>query len=168
MILNPALVWTATMGISGVYQLQVPSGIYTVTVTAPGYTSAITTGIAVQISQTTVLDIDMAPCTVVSGVGFDYAPPKPRMGETVFFTGTAAGGTAVMPITYAWDFGDNITHAVAVDTITHTFPLAATAQTYTVSLTIANGCPSQMKEKKAITVWSYIHSIYLPLVLKDH
>ena len=37
--------------------------------------------------------------------------------------------------------------------ITHTFPFTTTAQTYTVTLTAANGCPSQDTASKAVTVW---------------
>jgi PKD repeat protein len=50
-------------------------------------------------------------------------------------------------------------------TISHTFPFATAAQTYTVSLTVANACPSQQMVEKAITVQAG-YAIYLPVVLK--
>ncbi len=164
--LNPTLLWTATTGIDGVYQLQVPSGDYTVTVTAPSYTLVITTGVVVQTNQTTTLDVELEPCPPVMGVDFDYAPPEPWAWDTVFFTGTATGGTAVTPVTYTWDFGDGITRATGVDTITYTFSSTTTVQTYTVSLTITNGCLNQQGVWKTITVWAG-ERVYLPLVVRS-
>ncbi|MCP4538247.1 MAG: M28 family peptidase [Chloroflexi bacterium] len=166
--LNPTLVWTATTGISGVYQLQVPSGIYTVTVTAPGYTSAVTTSIVVQTNQTNTLDVELTTCVPVVGVDFDYDPSEPWVWETVFFTGTATGGTAEMPVTYIWDFDDGITRTVRTYTVTHTFPSETTVQTYTVSLTIANGCLSKQEVEKDIIVRPSLYVAYLPLVLKNY
>lgn len=165
--LDPYRTWAETTGTSGVYQLEVLSGTYTVTVTAPGYTSAITNGITVQTNQTTTLDVALEPCTPVSGVDFYYDPPDPMAGETVIFTATAAGGTVVPPIVYTWDFDDGITRTVEVATITHTFPSETTVQTYTVSLTIVNSCPSQQVVEKTITVDS-LYVVYLPLVVKDY
>jgi subtilisin family serine protease len=59
--LNPLHSWSTTTGAGGLYQLQVLSGTYTVTVAAPGYMSAITTGITVQTNQTSTLDITVQP-----------------------------------------------------------------------------------------------------------
>jgi hypothetical protein len=50
--------------------------------------------------------------------------------------------------------------------ITHTFPITKTAETYTVTLTAANACPSQQVVEKPITVWP--RYIYLPIVMRDH
>ena len=89
------------------------------------------------------------------------------MRETVTFTATADEGTAVLPVTYTWDFDDGITSTVYIDTITHTFPITTTVQTYTVSLIVANACPSQQEVEKDITVQPYPYAVYLPLMLRD-
>jgi PKD repeat protein len=107
------------------------------------------------------------PCELISGADFDFAPQEPSVGETVSFTATVTEGTAVLPVTYSWDFGDGVTSTMQTATVTHTFPLALSEQTYTVSLTIANACPSQQTVEKAITVHSYAHVAYLPTVFKD-
>lgn len=166
--LDPYRTWTETTETSGVYQLEVLSGTYTVTVTALGYTSAITTGITVQTNQTTTLDVALEPCTPVSGVDFYYDPPNPVVRETATFTAVVAGGTAALPIVYTWDFDDGITRTVHVNTITHAFLSATTVQTYTVSLTIANGCPSEQEVEKAVVVLPYPYAVYLPPVVKDY
>jgi len=46
--------------------------------------------------------------------------------------------------------------------IAHTFPLTVTAQTYTVTMTAANSCPSQDTASKAVTV--YLHYILFPIM----
>jgi hypothetical protein len=166
--LDPYRTWTETTGTSGAYQLKVLSGTYTVTVTAPGYTSAVTTGIAVQTNQTTTLDVALEPCTPVSGSDFYYAPQNPVVREMVTFTATATGGTDVLPLVYTWDFDDGITRTVHVNTITHTFPSATTVQTYIVSLTIVNGCLSEQEVEKTVIVLPYPYAVYLPVVVKGY
>ncbi|MEE8389439.1 MAG: M28 family peptidase, partial [Anaerolineae bacterium] len=167
--LPPTMTWSTTTGAGGVYQLKVISGTYTVTVAAPGYVSAITTGITVQTDQTSTLDVALAvtgPCTPVSGVDFDYDPLEPLAGDEVVFAGSAMEGTAELPITYTWDFGDE--NGVGEgNPITHTFPLTITTQTYTVTLTVANGCPSQRVAWKTVTVQAGA-KVYLPFVVRDY
>ena len=117
--------------------------------------------------QTVTVRPGIQVCPKLSGVGFDHAPPKPLVWETVAFTANAATGTLVRPITYTWDFGDGVTSTIHVNMITHTFPFVTTAQTYTVSLTIANDCPSEKSVEKTIIVLPPPYVVYLPLVLKD-
>ncbi len=54
---TPTESFAASTASDGLYSLQVPSNTYTLTVSAPGYTRFITTGLQVPISQTTVLNI---------------------------------------------------------------------------------------------------------------
>jgi PKD repeat protein len=96
----------------------------------------------------------------VSGANFTFAPAVPKVGNAVTFTGTAVAGT--VPITYTWSFDDGGTGVGAV--ISHIFPLTATAHTYTVALTAANACPSQVTASHTVTVWP--HHTYLPILLK--
>jgi PKD repeat protein len=101
-----------------------------------------------------------AACVPVSGADFSFTPSSPKGGETVTFTGTVMTGT--LPITYTWSFGDGGTGAGAV--IPHAFPLTATAQSYTVTLTTINACPSQAVMSKSVTVWPL--TLYLPMVVR--
>ncbi|MCP4539527.1 MAG: PKD domain-containing protein [Chloroflexi bacterium] len=107
------------------------------------------------------------PCTLISGTGFDYEPLEPGAQETVHFTATVAEGGAELPITYTWNFGDGITRTLQTNTITHTFPFATTDLTYTVSLTIINGCSSQQNVQESITILSAIRTVYLSLLLRN-
>ncbi|MEE8390358.1 MAG: S8 family serine peptidase [Anaerolineae bacterium] len=161
-----SIIPTQTDPATGFYSLTVPSGSYTLRAEAPHH---ITQNRPITVTGNLTEDFYLEPlCALIAGGGFDYTPLEPQVRETVTFTATAAEGTAVLPVTYAWDFGDGVTNTVQVDTITHTFPIATTEQTYTVSLTIANTCPSQQKVKKAITVWPYPHTVYLPFVFKNY
>ncbi len=86
------------------------------------------------------------------------------MGTVVVFTGTATSGTARLPITYTWDFGDSITPTPEMgNPITRTFP---GADIYTVTLTVANACPSQDVVEKTIIIQAGF-DIYLPVVMRN-
>jgi PKD repeat protein len=138
--------------------LYAQSGVYTVALTA---TSRY--GRSVYADAVRVGDV----CTPVLGASFVYDPLEPLAREVVTFTATAAQGTAVPPITYTWDFDDGVTSTVPVNTITHAFPFMTMEQTYTVSLTIANGCPSQEIVQRAVTVQAGA-KVYLPLVVRNY
>ncbi len=100
-------------------------------------------------------------CTPVGGVDFAFAPAAPRVGQPVWFTGTVAAGDP--PLTYNWAWGDG-TPGGSGATLSHTFPVTMTAQTYLVTLTVSNPCPSQGSRTQPVTVQP--RRIYLPLVLR--
>jgi PKD repeat protein/subtilisin family serine protease len=83
-------------------------------------------------------------CIPVQDANFAWAPLSPFAGDTVVFTGTASGGE---PITYTWDFGDGGTDSGA--NVSHVY---AAAGIYTVTLTAANACPSEITVVYQITV----------------
>jgi uncharacterized repeat protein (TIGR01451 family) len=88
------------------------------------------------ISQT--LPITMAVCYPASAQDLTYAPPSPKTGETVHFTGTAQGSA---PITYTWDFGDDSPQQLTTTpSIMHSYN---TAGHYSVTLTVSNPCNGQ-------------------------
>ncbi len=107
-------------------------------------------------------------CVNVSGVDFNWTPVTPTAGVASFFTATLAAGTA--PLTYTWNFGHG---ADVVDgaTISHTFPVTAANQTYTVSLTVANGCSAAPAVVKAVTVAGATpvldKYVFLPIVIRN-
>jgi uncharacterized repeat protein (TIGR01451 family) len=131
-------------------------GAYTVTLTVTdtcGYSSSVQVPNAVQV---------VPPCVPVDGAGFIFTPLAPKVGETVIFTGSVAV-TSTPPITYTWNWGDGSAGG-AGNPITHVFPLTVTAQTYSVTLTASNACPSQQVTEQTATVWP--NYIYLPIVLR--
>jgi PKD repeat protein len=65
-------------------------------------------------------------------------------------------------MTYTWDFGDGGSGSGAV--VTHLFPVTATLQTYTVTLTAANACSSPQVMKAIAILPQYI---YLPLIMRQ-
>ncbi len=94
-----------------------------------------------------------------------FAPSALLEGQTVTFTGTVAAGTT--PITYTQDWGDQagFTSQSGPSVVaTHTFPLTATQQTYTVTLTAANVCPSSATTQQLVAVAPRV--VYLPIVLR--
>jgi PKD repeat protein len=100
-------------------------------------------------------------CIPVSGADFTFAPTSPYVDETVAFTGSVAQGTSL--ITYTWNLGDGTFGSGRI--VTHTFPFTLTAQTYTVVMTAANGCPSFDTASHPVTVRP--RRIYLPLILRN-
>ncbi len=101
------------------------------------------------------------PCAEVQGAHFSFAPARPRVGETVTFTGSVLVGDT--PISYTWAFGDGSTGNGQI--VTHAFPVTRTKQTYSVVMTATNGCPSQDTAIRDVTVWP--HQLYLPLVVRN-
>jgi uncharacterized repeat protein (TIGR01451 family) len=90
-------------------------------------------------------------------VSFQASSLSVLIGETVYFTGTAAtDGTA---LTYDWDFGGDGT--AAGPNASHTFD---TADSYTVTLTVTDGCG--YTAEYSLTVEVSLPSIYLPVVRK--
>ena len=110
-------------------------------------------------SDSLSLTTTVRACVAVVGADFTYTPAQPLVGQTVTFTGTVTAGT--LPLTYAWDFGDEGTASGAV--IAHAFPLAAAVRPYTVTLTVTNAC-SQASASHVLTVRP--HQVYLPLVMR--
>lgn len=112
-------------------------------------------------------------CEKIAGVGFTYRPAIPMVGQAVVFTGTAAGGTAHLPVTYTWDFGDGsppLTVGIGDGTaggsvVTHTFPLTTTVRIYTGTMGVANPCSGPQLVQKSITVYPY--RVLLPTILKE-
>ncbi|CAG0936883.1 hypothetical protein TFLX_05779 [Thermoflexales bacterium] len=99
-------------------------------------------------------------CVPVAGVDFTYTPPAPKVGQLVTFNGTALTGTA--PITYTWNFGDSSAPGSG-SPITHLFPLSASAQSYTVTLTAENACGSA-PVAKVIQIQPL--TVFLPLIMR--
>ncbi len=87
--------------------------------------------------------------SVTSGLtaDFTFSPGRPAIGETVTFSGTAAGGTS--PYTYAWTFGDGGTGSGPI--VSHAF---AAADTYPVNLTVTDSVGHLLLVTKSISVAS--------------
>ena len=101
------------------YSWTVP-GTYTVTVTATNPCGEVYAELAVVV------------CDPPSGAAFSWEPITPTVGESVTFTGTAAGWPAP---TYDWAFGDGGMWTGPV--VEHTY---TTPGSYTVTMTATNAC----------------------------
>ena len=106
-------------------------------------------------------------CQPVQTPTFAFAPPAPLVGQTVTFTGIVAAGTT--PITYTWSWGDESPDQQGLGNlaglvVTHTFPITATRQTYTVTLMAANACSSSATFQQPVAVVP--HAVYLPVVIQ--
>jgi PKD repeat protein len=107
---------------------------------------------------TDVVRVFESSCLPIDGVDFSWVEDPALF---VSFEGSATQGTAQLPVTYTWDFGDG--YFGVGQAMTHTYALSTTVS-YTVSLTVANVCPSQQTIQKVIELWPY--TIYLPFVTK--
>ncbi|MBN1486774.1 MAG: S8 family serine peptidase [Anaerolineae bacterium] len=90
-----------------------------------------------------------------------------QAGEGITLTANITGpGTYIVspPLTYIWTLGDGTT--AHQQTITHTYPLTHTTQTYTVTLGVENYCTAApVTDYRRITVQAY--QVYLPLILRE-
>ncbi|MCL7454870.1 MAG: PKD domain-containing protein, partial [Anaerolineae bacterium] len=90
-----------------------------------------------------------------------YEPELALVGETVFFTGTAAtNGTALI---HEWDFGQGPVSGGLTNSYTFT-----TTGTYEVSLTATDACGFSREVLVTVDVEEGLHTIYLPIVVKNH
>ncbi len=101
------------------------------------------------------------PCEPVEGAAFVYAPTSPRAGQRVVFTGTVSSGSATLPLTYTWQFGDGYSATVVSGVATHAYALAGT---YTVTMEVANFCSSDVAQGVLIVQEGF--AVYLPLIVR--
>jgi PKD repeat protein len=114
-------------------------GVFTVTltVTAPGGTSATTT-------QTVTVTAATAPT-----LDFVVSPTNARVGDAVFFSATATGAAGASIRTYSWEFGDGNTYSGTVPTTSNTY---LAARVYTVRLTVTDSNGLTATTTKTVTV----------------
>ncbi|MEE8390357.1 MAG: M14 family zinc carboxypeptidase [Anaerolineae bacterium] len=108
----------------------------------------------------------------LTGADFTWLPAVPYAGVPVTFTAVVTGGTLalpdgtlVLPVTYAWDWGDD-NPLVTRNPVTHTYSLVGT---YTATLSVTNVChvaPLEVSHPVSITVFSFPHHVYLPALLR--
>ncbi len=103
-------------------------------------------------------------CIGLTGVTFEYAPPNPVIGTAVIFTATVAPGDATTPITYVWDFGDNVTHTVNTASTSHTYAVSGTLN---VIVTAYNPCTSAGVSTTPRGIDIAPRRVFLPLVLRN-
>ncbi len=140
---------TQTNPATGFYSMTVFSGSHDLRAEAAHYFSQTR---PITVTSDRIEDFDLEPvCTPVFGVDFDHVPPEIVAWEPVTFTAAATTGTAELPITYTWDFGDD-SEVREGNPIVHVFPFSTTTQTYTVTLTVANACPSHWTIWQTVTV----------------
>jgi len=101
-------------------------------------------------------------CVAVQSPTLTFAPLAPVVGETIWFTGGVASGSA--PLTYTWAWGDGTPDGSGTF-LTHTFPLTAVLRTYTVTLAISNPCSGPVAVTQEVTVTP--RRIWLPVVLRN-
>ncbi len=139
--------WAWTFGDGATASVQNPThrypngGTFTVTLT-------VTDARGVSGSKSKTITVQ-GPPNVVPTVAFTWTPQAPGETQTVTFTSTVTDsdqptGTA---FTYAWNFGDTTTSAVANPT--HAF---AAKQTYTVKLTVTDAQSASVTVEHTISV----------------
>jgi autotransporter-associated beta strand protein len=98
------------------------------------------------------------PCEAVEIISLTSDSPV-ELGATMHFTATVTGS---QPIIYTWDFGGA---GVRGGTDANPTFIYASEGTYTVALTVTNGCGTVMQEI-VVTVQKTSYDIFLPLVMK--
>ena len=130
--LTPTAHWTATSDADGAYRLQLISGTYTVTATAPGYLPYTATGVNVTANLTTTLDIllPVEATFVISGHVREIVAGQP-LSATVSTLSDPLCTTATNPSSGAWTLslpsGRHTLSAVAINYASQTQTLTVTA-----------------------------------------
>jgi PKD repeat protein len=90
------------------------------------------------------IPVQMTVLAAPSGADFLWSPLEPLIGQTAYFSGTVAGGSA--PLTWSWTFGDGGTATGQYATHIYAVP-----GDYLVTLTVANTC-GQVVVEHTVTV----------------
>lgn len=152
-------VFTTTTTLSGTYHIALPGGDYTVSISNTGYLPLTMPGVEITNGLTTILDLQLTPCTPIYGLSFSYTPPFLYSGDEVALQASILSGT--LPITYSWVLGDNTQASGTM--VTHTYPLANEAKAYLVTLSATNLC-SNRTYTQTLTVHPY--QLYIPFTSK--
>jgi len=164
---SPAVAWLEAAQAAGqvLPQAQEQLDLFLTAPDTPGvYTTAlqVSSNDADESLFTIPVTLTLETCLEVQGLDFTFNPGAPRVGETVFFTGTIS--SASPPIQFLWDFGDNSApvQGEGLETVAHIFPLLVIQQTYQVSLSAWNICsaPSQVEKAVLLSPWA----AYLPIM----
>jgi PKD repeat protein len=97
-------------------------------------------------------------CDPVHDAGFVLSPLAPHVGESILFEGFALG---TPPLTFTWALGDGST-AIGVP-MTHAYLVAGS---YTVTLTVENGCGEAAAQHQVTVAPGPLWRIYLPLIVR--
>ncbi|MCP4538167.1 MAG: tandem-95 repeat protein [Chloroflexi bacterium] len=73
--------------------------------------------------------------TSVTETSFDYIPDEPEAGMLISFTALYTPSSALPPITYTWDFGDDTTIVTTTQTVAHSY---GSGGPRTIALTTTN------------------------------
>lgn len=152
---------TVMSGADGYYQAAIVSGTYTVTASAPDFTSFTWTDVEILVQE----QVDFSLCVPLRSLAWSSVPGAPLPAETVTFSALLDGGEP--PFVYTWDFGDASDPLSGPDysVATHSY---ADPQAYTVTLSISDACPLPTMADYAglLNVLPQRLMHYIPLVLK--
>jgi PKD repeat protein len=139
--LNPNLAWSTTSDADGSYNLPLPAGNYSLTVSATGYLPNLLDGLSLAGGEQANQDFLMLKCKSVQDVDFTFSPASPFTGGAVNFNATTAL-SSTLPVTFDWGFGDGgfasgqtVEHAYAHS---GTYPLALTASNCAGPVTVSS------------------------------
>jgi len=111
------------------------TGNYTVTLT-------VTDSIAGSAKSTQNVKVSPVPALAAS---FTFSPSQPTSGQSVTFSGSAAGG--ISPYTYGWKFGDG-----SSSTSQNPSDTFSTSGTFTVSLNVTDTALTRVQTLQTITI----------------
>jgi hypothetical protein len=135
--------WVWSNATFGDYYRPINAGTWSVTFSAPGYTSQ-TMNITTIDGAAVIQNVALSPVVVSPSANYTASPTTVNSGSTIVtFTNTSTNSVA-----YYWDFGDGTSSTLANPT--HIF---SNTGTYTVNLTASQGCNSNtMTRTSYITV----------------
>ncbi len=138
----------------GSFSLDLPTGSYTIKVSAQDHLSASFPDTVVVSTQPVSLNPRLTPCVFVSSAAASALPHIVSIAETVNFSASAAGEA---PLEFTWDFGDGQT--ASGQAISHAF---ATQGAYPVELTVSNLCG--VPQSVLIPVFVDVERFFLPAI----
>lgn len=112
-------------------------------------------------SQTIVV----TPPHPLEDTSFTHQPPNPLEEEAVTFTIVITPSYASLPITYTWQFGDDVLATSTTSKVaSHIYDAAGT---YTVSVTATNPYGQSSYTQAIVVAPQNNHRVFLPIVIKN-
>jgi hypothetical protein len=167
--------WHVSTGADGSYQMSLPTGQYSLRVSAAGYQPITVDGIEIKDQENNQVDFSLGSCTPVEGAMLSFTPGAPLANQSIIFS-AGVPVSSTLPVQFDWSFGDGTTARTdttsakldptgvfLVSTVEHTYAFTSTLHAYPFLVTMNNHCTPSAQLSARVSLRPL--SQFLPLLV---